>query len=84
LLVRRTTVTDTDTMTRPNPKEVRPGLTDKAEVSHIVRDEDWAKGYIWGQEIEALCGIRWIPSRDPEKYPVCQPCQKIYEEGMES
>lgn len=29
---------------------------------------------IEGFEVEALCGKRWLPIRDPKKYPVCQPC----------
>jgi len=29
---------------------------------------------IEGFAVEALCGKRWVPSRDPKKYPVCQPC----------
>ncbi len=67
-----------DTLTRPSPETIRPGLTDKAEVSHIVRDEDWERGYIWGQEIEALCGIWWVPFRDPKGLPICAACQEIY------
>ena len=65
---------DTDVLTRPSPEATR----DKDEVAHIVSDENWEKGYIMGEEIEALCGFRWIPSQDPEKYPVCQPCVEIF------
>jgi hypothetical protein len=70
---------DTDVLTRPNPETVRPGLTDKAEVSHIVREDDWFKGYVLGEEIEALCGIRWTPFRDPEKLPICSECLSVLE-----
>jgi len=27
-----------------------------------------------GQEVIALCGYKWVPKRNPEKYPICQPC----------
>ncbi len=30
-----------------------------------------------GKPIRALCGKKWIPSRDPSRYPVCPDCQKI-------
>ena len=29
---------------------------------------------IEGLEVEALCGYRWVPERDPEKYSVCEAC----------
>lgn len=28
-------------------------------------------------EIVALCGYRFIPERNPEKYDTCEPCAKI-------
>jgi hypothetical protein len=30
---------------------------------------------------KALCGKKWLPGRDPEKFPVCPDCKRIYE-GM--
>lgn len=35
---------------------------------------------IEGFEVEALCGHRWIPSRDPKEYPVCERCMEIYQQ----
>lgn len=32
-----------------------------------------------GRPIRALCGKKWIPSRDPSRYPVCPDCQRIKE-----
>jgi Protein of unknown function (DUF3039) len=32
---------------------------------------------IYGTEVEALCGKRWVPSRDPKKYPVCPECAEL-------
>jgi hypothetical protein len=68
---------DTDTLSRPSPKPVRSGLTDKAEVSHIVEEDDWFNGYVLGEEVVALCGFKWIPFRDPEKLPICPACLEI-------
>lgn len=35
-----------------------------------------------GDETEALCGYRWVPSRDPKKQPICDLCKEIYEEML--
>lgn len=48
--------------------------TDGDIVAHIIRKKDWERGYIEGKEVEALCGVRWIPSRDPEDKVRCQEC----------
>lgn len=32
---------------------------------------------ISGQEVTALCGYKWVPKRNPDKYPVCQSCVDI-------
>lgn len=36
-----------------------------------------AQAYVEGLEVEALCGYRWIPSRDPQRFPVCPKCEVI-------
>lgn len=32
-----------------------------------------------GQEVVALCGYKWVPKRNPDKYDVCDVCMKIAE-----
>jgi hypothetical protein len=32
---------------------------------------------VTGQEIEALCGYRFVPKHNPEKFDVCEKCMKI-------
>lgn len=32
-----------------------------------------------GTPVTALCGHTWVPSRDPEKHPVCPKCVEIFE-----
>ena len=32
-----------------------------------------------GKPVRALCGKKWTPGRDPEKFPVCPTCKEIYE-----
>jgi hypothetical protein len=50
---------------------------DHERFSHIVRKDDQMKGYVLGESVVALCGKVWVPSRDPEKYPVCPTCLEV-------
>lgn len=55
-------------------------------VAHIVKTEPGEnaaakvlEARIYGSPLEALCGHRWVPSRDPGKHPMCQKCKEIYQ-----
>lgn len=52
----------------------RTGQGDSDEVAHIVVREDQMRGYVIGDQIEALCGKVWVPSRDYQGLPVCERC----------
>ena len=52
------------------------GDGDHERFAHIVRKGELADAMILGQEITALCGKKWIPSRDPQKFPVCPDCRE--------
>lgn len=52
--------------------------------THIVdqrRDQDVATAYIEGTELIALCGHRWVPSRDPHELPLCRACVAVLTDG---
>ncbi len=34
-----------------------------------------------GTPVTALCGYVWVPSRDPERHPICQRCLDIFKES---
>lgn len=51
---------------------------DHDRFAHFVNKEDVAEAYVNGTPVIALCGKIWVPSRDPEKYPVCPSCKEIY------
>jgi hypothetical protein len=34
---------------------------------------------VTGTPVTALCGYTWVPSRDPQKHPVCPKCLEIFE-----
>ena len=60
--------------------------TGEPECAHIVKtdgDESAAakvlQARIEGTTLEALCGHRWVPSRDPKQLPLCAKCKDIYD-----
>ncbi|HYZ97421.1 MAG TPA: DUF3039 domain-containing protein [Acidimicrobiales bacterium] len=60
--------------------------TGKPRVAHIVRTEPGesavakvTEARIYGYAIEALCGERFVPQRDPTKLPMCEACKEIYD-----
>ena len=55
------------------------------KAAHIVRTEPGesavakvTEARIYGYPVEALCGERFVPQRDPKKLPMCQACKEIY------
>lgn len=61
--------------------------TDESIRAHIVDRGDRKesaqamvmRAMVEGTPIAALCGYKWIPSRDPKKYPLCKKCEEIFE-----
>ena len=37
------------------------------------------RSMVMGTPVVALCGKVWVPSRAPEKFPVCPDCKEIWE-----
>jgi len=58
--------------------ELDHGDGDHDRFSHYVSKEDAMKAYIEGVQVTALCGKKWVPSRDPEKFPICPTCKELY------
>lgn len=52
---------------------------DHERFAHYVRKEKILESALSGEAVTALCGKKWIPSRDPERFPVCPTCKEIYE-----
>lgn len=46
---------------------------------HFVPKALLADAAVFGTPLTALCGKKWVPSRDPEKYPMCPTCLEIWE-----
>lgn len=63
----------TDTLTRPAATKTGSGRPNRA---HIVTPKSaLTEALVLGTEVEALCGYRWVPSRDPAGLPVCPECR---------
>jgi hypothetical protein len=52
---------------------------DHERFSHYVQKNKIVESAVMGNAVVALCGKVWIPSRDPQKFPVCPTCRDIYE-----
>lgn len=59
--------------------EIQPTTSegDHDRFAHYVRKEDILRANVEGVEVVALCGKKWIPNRDPSRYPVCPTCKEI-------
>lgn len=69
--------TDTDTL-----QERRTVPTDEGDherFSHYVEKDKLTEAMVMGTPVVALCGKVWVPSRAPEKFPVCPDCKEIWE-----
>lgn len=65
------------TATDPVVNPVEPG--DHERYAHYVRKDKVVESAVMGTPVVALCGKVWVPSRDPEKFPVCPECKEIFE-----
>jgi Protein of unknown function (DUF3039) len=67
------TIVDERTQERPDYR-VEEG--DHERFSHYVPREKLTEAMVMGTPVVALCGKVWVPSRDPERFPVCPECKK--------
>ena len=52
---------------------------DHERFSHYVPRDKLMEAMVNGTPVRALCGKLWVPSRDPERFPVCPQCKEIHE-----
>lgn len=46
--------------------------------AHYVSKSDLERATFTGVPATALCGKKWLPTKDPSRYPVCPDCKAIY------
>jgi hypothetical protein len=51
---------------------------DHERFSHYVEKDKLTEAMVMGTPVVALCGKVWVPSRDPERFPVCPQCEEIW------
>lgn len=67
------------TLLEEQVQTTEPG--DHERFAHYVKKDRIVESAVMGTAVVALCGKVWVPTRDPEKFPVCPDCKRIYE-GM--
>ena len=61
--------------------DYRPDEGDHDRFSHYVDKNKLTEAMVMGTPVIALCGKVWVPSRAPERFPVCPECKRLYELG---
>lgn len=56
---------------------------DHERFSHYVPKDKLTEAMVNGTPVIALCGKVWVPSRDPQKFPVCPDCKEIWDSLQE-
>jgi len=51
---------------------------DHERFSHYVDKNKITESAVTGKAVRALCGKKWIPNRDPQKFPICPTCKEIH------
>ena len=59
--------------------EFRVDEGDHERFSHYVPKDKLTEAMVMGTPVVALCGKVWVPSRDPQRFPVCPECKDIWD-----
>lgn len=71
------------TLLEPDVQTVVDGA-ERDLMAHITLESpaDLLAARVFGLRIRAMCGKTWVPTRDPDRYPVCPTCVEIYEKRI--
>lgn len=82
----------TDPIVSQTPLTGEANGIDPGKLAHIIKKKKgWRnrktspqamvlEARIAGTPLEALCGYVWVPSQNPENFPVCTKCKAIYDQ----
>jgi hypothetical protein len=59
--------------------EYRLDEGDHERFSHYVPKNKLTEAMVMGTPVIALCGKVWVPSRNPDRFPVCPECKEIWQ-----
>ena len=62
---------------------IRVDEGDHDRFAHYVEKGKLTEALITGTPVIALCGKVWVPSRDPERFPICPECKRLFDLGPE-
>lgn len=62
---------------RTEPRTTDGDTGDSGDVAHYARKADITRAAIEGGLVTALCGVKFQPLRDPQRFPVCTPCARL-------
>ena len=72
-------LTDTAVDERVEERTVPTDEGDHERFSHYVDKHNLTEAMVLGTPVVALCGKVWVPSRAPEKFPVCPECKELWD-----
>ena len=70
----------TESDVREDRRTVPTDDGDHEKFSHYVDKDQLTEAMVMGTPVVALCGKVWVPTRAPEKFPVCPECKEIWGE----
>ena len=76
-MMRKHMSTSDGTTITEDPRLTPTGDGDHERFAHYVPKAKLTAALVNGTPVVALCGKVWVPSRDPERYPVCPECVDI-------
>lgn len=50
---------------------------EEEKFAHYAESASVTEGYVLGTPVQALCGKVFVPSRNPERLPICPICKEI-------
>ena len=71
-----------ETTLTPTVETADPSLDqddgDHDRFAHYAPKAAITESMVTGKPVVAICGKVWVPTRDPNRYPVCPTCKEIY------
>lgn len=75
-LTRKGSVVDETELQRDIEQQLDAG--DHERFAHYVKKEKIVESAVSGKPVTALCGKKWVPTRDPNRFPICPTCKEIH------
>ncbi len=74
---RRPTLDSMSNATEIIPDVAHSDTGDSDGYAHYARSEEILRANVEGGLVTALCGYKFAPVRDPQRFPVCPKCKEL-------